>query len=256
MQESRSLLYEMIGNGVLPDSFTCRVIVEGFGKEGRLLSALNLVSELQRFGVPISNDIYDYLVVKLCQENRPFAAKSLLERISQYGYVPDIDVYNELIESLCKCNYVAEALALKSEILNNNIKPNLVTYRALIGCVCKINRTMEGESLMEEMVKSGVPADQAICRELINGYCKEMDINRAESLLGFFAKEFQIFDIESYNALVKVLSENADVATLMELQDRMQKVGFAPNSLTCRFVIHGLWKATTLDKNKLNVECM
>ena len=61
---------------------------------------------------------------------------------------------------------------------------------------------MEDEYVIKEIVKFGVPFDTAICRALINGYCKEMDINRAESLLGFFAREFQIFDIESYNALV------------------------------------------------------
>ena len=233
------------------------LLVELLWKDkSKLLSALKLLLELQRFEIPISADIYEYLVVKLCEENRPFAAKSLLERISQNGYVPDIDVYNELILSLCKCNYVAEALALKAEMVNKNIKPNLVTYRALIDCLCKINKSKEGEYVMKEMVKFGVPPDTAICKALINGYCKEMDINRAESLLGFFAREFQIFDTESYNAFVKVLSENADVATLMELQDRMQKVGFAPNNLTCKFVIDGLWKATTLDKNKLNLECM
>ena len=56
---------------------------------------------------------------------------------------------------------------------------------------------MEGEYVMKEMVKFGVPP-----KALTNGYCKEMDINRAELLLGFFAKEFQVFHIESYNALV------------------------------------------------------
>ena len=55
---------------------------------------------------------------------------------------------------------------------------------------------------MKEIVKFGVPPNTAICRALIKGYCKEMDINRAESLLGFFVREFQIFDTESYNALV------------------------------------------------------
>ena len=58
---------------------------------------------------------------------------------------------------------------------------------------------MKGEYVMKEMVKFGVPLDIAICKALTNGYCKEMDINRAELLLGFFAREFQIFHIESYN---------------------------------------------------------
>ena len=61
---------------------------------------------------------------------------------------------------------------------------------------------MKGEYVMKEMVKFGVPPDIAICKALTNGYCKEMDINGVELLLGFFAKEFQIFHTESYNTLV------------------------------------------------------
>ena len=61
---------------------------------------------------------------------------------------------------------------------------------------------MEGEYVMKEMVKFGVPPNIAICKALTNGYCKEMDINGAKLLLGFFAKEFQVFHTESYNALV------------------------------------------------------
>ena len=61
---------------------------------------------------------------------------------------------------------------------------------------------MEDEYVIKEMVKFGVPPDIAICKALTNGYCKEMDINRAKLLLGFFAKEFQAFHTESYNALV------------------------------------------------------
>ena len=73
----------MIGNGVCLDSFTCRVVVEGHRSKSKLLSALKLLSELQGFEIPIFADFYEYLVVKLCEENRPIAARSLLERISQ-----------------------------------------------------------------------------------------------------------------------------------------------------------------------------
>ena len=61
---------------------------------------------------------------------------------------------------------------------------------------------MEGGYVMKEMIKFGVPPDIAICKALTNGYCKEMDINKAELLLGFFAREFQILHIGSYNTLV------------------------------------------------------
>ena len=102
---------------------------------------------------------------------------------------------------------------------------------------------------MEEMIKSGVLPDPLICRALIHGYCKERDVNKAESLLGFFAKEFQSFDTESYNAVFSFLCEDGgDLPKLMELQDRLLKLGFAPNSLTCKNVILGLWKG--IESNK------
>ncbi|KAM2014472.1 hypothetical protein ACFX16_045127 [Malus domestica] len=106
---------------------------------------------------------------------------------------------------------------------------------------------------MKEMAESGLAPDLEICRALIKGYCNEKDVDKAEALLGFFAKGFQVFDSESYNALVQVLCEDGDMAKLLELQERMMKLGFAPNSLTFKHVIHGLWKTATPDKKKLRV---
>ncbi|XP_021891979.1 pentatricopeptide repeat-containing protein At5g40400, partial [Carica papaya] len=248
MAESRSLLYEMIGNGFYPDDFTCWTLVEGYAREGRLLSALNLVVELQRFRVSITRDIYDYLIVSLCNEDRPFAAKSLLERISHNGYMPKLEICNELIGSFCKNDSVTDALYLKAEMENWRTKANLVTYRVLISCLCRLCRNAEAESLMEEMLESGLLPDLQICRDLIKGYCKGFNVDKAESLLCFFAKEFHIFDNESYNTLARIFSELGDVPKLMQLQEGMLKLGFTPNSLTCKYLIQGLWKEVGLNR--------
>ena len=41
-----------------------------------------MVVRASGFEIPIFADFYEYLVVKLCEENRPIASRSLLERIS------------------------------------------------------------------------------------------------------------------------------------------------------------------------------
>ena len=41
-----------------------------------------MVVKASGFEIPIFADFYEYLVVKLCEENQPIAARSLLERIS------------------------------------------------------------------------------------------------------------------------------------------------------------------------------
>lgn len=173
-------------------------------------------------------------------------------RISQDGYVPKTSTYNTLVDSLCKFNNVEEALILKSEMIKKNMKLNLTSYRAIISCLCRENRTPEAEGLLEEMVSSGILPELEIKRALINGYCEENDVDKAVSLLKFFAKDFQVCDTVSYNAVVKAFSEVGNVAELMELQDRLLKVGYVPNSLTCKHMIRRLQKDMELDDEILS----
>ena len=84
---------------------------------------------------------------------------------------------------------------------HRRVKADLVSYGVLICCLCRTGKSHEAESLMEEMLKSGILPDAQICRALIHCYCKQLDIDKAELLLSFFAKEFQNFDTESYNCL-------------------------------------------------------
>jgi pentatricopeptide repeat protein len=147
---------------------------------------------------------------------------------------------------------VEEALVLKTEMTKKNMKRNLTTYKAVISCLCRVKRTSEAESLLEEMVSLGTLPDLEIKRALINGYCEENDVGKAVSLLKFFAKKFQVYDTESYNSIVKVFCEVGNVAELMELQDKLVKIGFVPNGLTCKYMIQGLQKDMELDDDILD----
>ncbi|KAF8096464.1 hypothetical protein N665_0308s0038 [Sinapis alba] len=242
MEQSKRLLHEMLGNSVVPDRFTCKIIVEGFVREGRLLAAVNFVVELTRLRVGIPFELCSFLIESLCREGKPFAAKHLLERITEEeGHKATPETYHNLIESFSRCDAIDEALLIKRKLTNQNQGLDVKSYRALIGCLCRIGRNREAESLMVEMIDSEVKPDSFICGALVNGYCKELDFAKAESLLSFFAMEFRIFDIESYNLLVKAICETGSgYKKVLEIQERMQRVGFVPNTLSCKYMIQGL----------------
>ncbi|KVH95141.1 pentatricopeptide repeat-containing protein At5g40400 [Cynara cardunculus var. scolymus] len=245
MQEARTLLHDMIREGVPPNEFTCLVLIEGYRKKNMLISAVNLIVELQKFGVSVCRDLQIDLVVALCRVDKPFAAKSLWERMVQDGKeAHKLEIYNELIVSFCISSYVNEAIQLKDEMFFKNIKPSLITYRTIIECLSRLNRTTEGEVFMRDMVEFGIQPDTTICRSLIAGHCKEKNLNQAESLLSFFAEEFQVCDNECYNELFKVLCEEGDIGKSMEFQNRMQKFGFTPNCLSFKYAIDGLSRRT------------
>ncbi|CAA7055250.1 unnamed protein product [Microthlaspi erraticum] len=243
MEQSKRLLHEMLGNSVVPDRFTCKVIVEGFVREGRLLAAVSFVVELRRLKVAIPFEVCEFLIESLCREGKPFAAKHLLERISEEeGHeVAKPETYNNLIESLSRCDAIEEALVLKEKLTSANQVLDVKTYQALICCLCRIGRYREAESMMKEMLDFEVKPDSLICGALVNGYCKGLDLAKAESLLSFFAMEFRILDIESYNLVVKAICEKGSgYKKVLEFQERMQRVGFVPNSLSCMYMIQSL----------------
>ncbi|KAG2307751.1 hypothetical protein Bca52824_027499 [Brassica carinata] len=226
---AKRLLHEMLGNSIVPDRFSCKIIVEGFVREGRLLAAVNFVVELTRLRIRIPFEVSSFLIESLCREGKPFAAKHLLERITEEeGHKATPETYNNLIESFSRCDAIEEALLLKgnSQVRNKYWVLNL-TELLLAACV--------------GLVRTVKPTDSFICGALVNGYCKELDFPKAESLLGFFAMEFRIFDIESYNLLVKAICETGSGYTkVLELHERMQRVGFVPNTLSCKYMIQGL----------------
>jgi len=95
--------------------------------------------------------------------------------------------------------------------------------------------------------------DVEISRALIKGYCMENKVDKAVSLVKLFAaKEFQVYDTKSYNTVVKVFRDVGNVTELMEVEDKLLKMGYVPNKLTCRYVIHGLQKVMELDDEILN----
>ncbi|KAF9620366.1 hypothetical protein IFM89_011101 [Coptis chinensis] len=161
-------------------------------------------------------------------------------------------MYNKLLQCFCKSDGLTEALSLKDKMIEKGLKPNLFSYRILISSLCKLHKTAEGEFMMKELVGTDLVPDSDICKALVNGYCKERSFHNAESILIYFALEIQIYDIGSYNVLIKVWSEEGNVLKILELQDKMMKLGFVPNGMTCKYLIYGLSRAGN-DKRTVEV---
>ncbi|WOL18853.1 pentatricopeptide repeat-containing protein [Canna indica] len=253
LKELRLLVQEMISNGFLPDNFACGRMVEAHVKDGRLLPCLNLIALLQKVGVTISFDVYKFLLEALCSEGRPSAAKNLLKQMQLDGYEPNLEIYNLLIFSFCKYDSLeSEGFHLKNEMVGKGVKPDLFTYAILIECLCKSGKTLEGECLMKEMIEADIQPDSRICAALVTGWCKKRDLCKAESLLVYFAENFQIYDSISYNSLIRLCFEVRGMSESLELQERLLKLGFIPNDETCRLFIHGLSNSKSDDVIKHN----
>ncbi|KAL6888443.1 hypothetical protein ACP4OV_009469 [Aristida adscensionis] len=240
LREARSLLMEMVGSGLSSVAFALRAVIDAHVKFGKLLTCLNMVAPLRKYGVVVPLDSYRSLIRALCEDMRPNAARRLLQWMVEDGHSSSLQMHNMIMDCFCLCDSAEEALAVKVEMCSRDVKPNFDTYRTLIACFCRLGRSSEGQSVMVEMIESGFQPDESICAALVCGFCKEGNLNRAELMLKYFALDFQIRCNDSYNTLMRTYCETRSTADSLALQDRMLELGFVPNSETCRSIISGL----------------
>ncbi|KAK3164518.1 hypothetical protein QOZ80_1AG0020320 [Eleusine coracana subsp. coracana] len=242
----RGVLPDLVSHTILIDGF-CKgtamrgeVVIQGHVKFGKLLTCLNMVAPLRKYGIIIPMECYSCLIGALCEDMRPNAARSLLQWMVEDGHSPNQKMYHMIVDSFCQCDNLKEALDVKVEMSSGNVKPDFDTYQALISSLCRLGKSLDGQSVMAEMMESGFQPNDTICAVLVCGLCKEGDLNRAELIVKLFALDFQIHCNDSYNALMRTYCETRSTAEALALQDRMLELGFVPNSETCRSIISGL----------------
>lgn len=244
LKEARSLLMEMAGSGLLDIAFALRVVVQGHVKFGKLLTCLNMVAPLRKYGIVIPSQSYSCLIGALCEDMRPNAARGLLQWMIEDGHCPSLQMYNMIVDCFCRCDNPKEALDVKVEMTSREVKPNYNTYQTLIICLCRLGKSLSGQSVMVEMIESDFHPNEAICTALVCGFCKEGDLDRGELIVKLFALDFQIRCNESYTALMRTYCETRSTADSLALQDRMLELGFVPNSEICRSIIYGLSRSS------------
>ncbi|XP_006645982.3 pentatricopeptide repeat-containing protein At5g40400 [Oryza brachyantha] len=256
LKEARFLLMEMVRSGLSSEGFALKVVIESHVKLGKLLTCLNMVSPIRKYGVVIPLQSYICLISALCEDMHPNAARSLLHWMIEDGHSPNMEMYNMIVECFCQCGIVEEALDIKVEMISREVRPDFSTYQALVTCFCRLGRSLDGESIMKEMIESGLQPNEAICAALVCGFCKEGALNRAELILKAFVLDFHVHCYESYNALMKAYCAARSSKESLALQDRMLELGFVPSSETCRSLILGLSKSIDLVSADDGFSCM
>ncbi|KAL2335730.1 hypothetical protein Fmac_016943 [Flemingia macrophylla] len=237
MQICRSLLHEMVGNEISPDKATCRVIVEGYVREGKLLSALNVVEELKRFGTKVPEDVYDYLIVELCNNGRPIAARSFLLRIFQDGYIPKMSTCNKLVETLCEFNNVKEAEGLLEEMVCSGIQPDVEISRTLISGYCEENKVDKAVSLLKFFAKEFQSFNEFVFRAFHARFILENLTSKCNLLLFYFQSKCKLYDIKNDNLEVQFLCSPSDTIEKREtLQDVLKRLSITPISIQCKSI--------------------
>ncbi|KAJ6707762.1 hypothetical protein OIU85_028070, partial [Salix viminalis] len=116
MDEADGIIKEMNEKGLVPDSITYNILINGYCRCGNVKKAFTLHDEMISKGVQPTRVTYTSLIYVLSKRGRMKQADDLFEKIVRKGIFPDLIMFNALIDGHCANGNMERAFALLKEM--------------------------------------------------------------------------------------------------------------------------------------------
>ncbi|PON53304.1 Pentatricopeptide repeat [Parasponia andersonii] len=156
IDESLSLIHDMINYGVAPDVVTHTSLVHGLCESGRWKEAKNFLIGMLHSGISPNICTYSAPIDTLCKERRIQEAESLLGMMTKKGLQPNEGRTKEaldLIEAMTGRGVTPNIITYNSLRYDRHVRPNIVTYDSLLNGLCDLGQLEEVEKIFDMMVK-------------------------------------------------------------------------------------------------------
>ncbi|XP_028114903.1 pentatricopeptide repeat-containing protein At3g22470, mitochondrial-like [Camellia sinensis] len=130
--------------GIISDSQTYGILLDGLCKNGHISEALSLFHVMESNSLHL--DILD-------------TARALFSNLSSKGLQPDVKTYTTMIQGFCEEGLLHDAKELFVKMEHNGCLPNDVTYNTIIRGFIGQHKCYEALILVEEMVQRGFSAN-------------------------------------------------------------------------------------------------
>jgi len=179
--------------------------------------------------------------------------------------------YQELTDSLCKEKPSDDAYDLLVDLIKRGFSPNVSEISMFIMKLGRTAKWKEAEDLLNVMLEAGLSPDSSCCRLLVEHYCNSGQTDSALLLHDKLEKLAMLWDVKTYNVLLRALitekrveealrifdcmrrknvlsrasflvmisglSQEKEMRKAMQLHDEMLKLGLKPSSRTYKKLI-------------------
>nr|XP_017234887.1 PREDICTED: pentatricopeptide repeat-containing protein At5g16420, mitochondrial-like isoform X1 [Daucus carota subsp. sativus]XP_017234888.1 PREDICTED: pentatricopeptide repeat-containing protein At5g16420, mitochondrial-like isoform X1 [Daucus carota subsp. sativus]XP_017234889.1 PREDICTED: pentatricopeptide repeat-containing protein At5g16420, mitochondrial-like isoform X1 [Daucus carota subsp. sativus] len=261
---------------VVPNVFTCNILLKGFCKSDDIEGALKVLDEMPEMGMVPNVVSYTTTLGGFVSRGDMDGAKKVFDEILDRGWIPDATTYTILMDGFCKTGKLIEAVKVMDEMEENGIEPNDVTYGVMIEAFCLNKKSGEAVNLLQDMLEKKYVPDSVLCCKLIDLLCEEGKVEDAcdlwkkllrknvtpdnaisSTLIYWLCKDDNIVEAKklfdefekssfpsvlTYNTLIAGMCEKGELCEAGRLWDDMVEKGCTPNSFTYNMLIKGFCK--------------
>ncbi|KAG5015973.1 hypothetical protein AAZX31_08G172800 [Glycine max] len=229
-------------------SNTYNVLIDLYGKAGRLSEAAEVFAEMLKAGVAVDVWTFNTMIFVCGSQGDLAEAEALLGMMEEKGVAPDTKTFNIFLSLYAEARDIGAAVLCYKRIREAGLCPDEVTYRALLGVLCRKNMVREVEDLIDEMERAFVSVDEHCVPGIVEMYVGEGDVDKAFDLL----KKFQVNGEMSSNIRSAIMDVFAEKGLWEEAEDVFYRgrnlAGRKRDVLECNVMIKAYGKAKLYDK--------
>ncbi|KAG2397670.1 Pentatricopeptide repeat-containing protein [Vigna angularis] len=229
-------------------STTYNVLIDLYGKAGRLSDAAEVFEEMLKEGVAMDVWTFNTMIFICGSRGDLVEAEALLGIMEEKGVAPDTKTYNTFLSLYAEAGDVDAAVSCYRRVWEAGLCPDVVTYRALLGMLCKKNMVQDVEDLIDEMERDSVGVDEHALPGIVEMYVSKGDIDKVYQLL----KKFHI----NREMSMKIRAAVMDVFAERGLCEEAENLFYGGRDLTvhkkdvleCNVMIKAYGKTRLYDK--------
>jgi pentatricopeptide repeat protein len=234
-----------------PNTTSCRIVIDGLVKTGKLDLALNLFRDMNRVGCEPDIILYNNLIYGLCNSNRLEESYELFGQMKMSGFEPTQFTHNSIFGCLCRRGDVVAALDLVREMRVHGHEPWIKHSSLLVKGLCKHGRAVEALKFLSNIVQEGFLPDIVTYSAAMDGLIKLQEVDRALELFRVICSNNYCPDVVAYNILIGGLCKAKRVLEAEDILNEMVVKGRVPSVVTYNHLIDGWCKNGDVDQAML-----
>ncbi|KAG2695960.1 hypothetical protein I3760_07G036200 [Carya illinoinensis] len=220
--------------GCNPNGRTFEIVIKGLVEKSQVDEAVIVLGEMFELGCQPNLSFYSCTIPLFCRENKPEEGIRLFRLMRSSNFVPDSFICEALMQCLCENLGLDDAMIIAKELIESDINLSANVLVDIINGFCKLGKINEAIKFLEGKYAFETSPHNA----LLKGCCNAGKISVAKGLIEKMS-ERNMANCDSWNILIRWLSENAGIGKVYEILGKMVVSSCVPDSTTYLALVIG-----------------